>query len=479
MKDEQKKIIIFGAGAIGTKVSNLLGKESVLCFVDNFGEGELNDIPLIKFDNIFSYYPAGKVIVASYNHYPEMCAQLEDAGITDYLVWRPSFDRYFDDIIMYENGGHKYGYTYLDGILFRFPLYPTIIQLVEAKKEAIGVYSYNGIEDLFIFLLYAYGIADRVKYIFRTKKQNCFKVPEEIENLPTYKSFDKEYENFMNAKGDMDALLIAVERRDIDLCSMKELFSGDYDTFDIFDTTHYISPNPAIQKYKNTYKGKRCFIIGNGPSLRKEDLDTLHLNNEICFGVNKIHLIFDKTKWRPDFLAVSDTRYMGLCKSELLNLDIPVKFVVNCPESMTTEEGIILFNCTAENTYPNYPRFSEHPDRTVFKAGSVVYDICLQMAVYMGFTEIYLLGVDNNLNSYANILNSQHFDKNYHTGEEAIQFKRFSSLYELTDLAYEQAEWHSRKKGYRIFNATRGGRLEAFERVDFDSLFSKENCENP
>ena len=37
--------------------------------------------------------------------------------------------------------------------------------------------------------------------------------------------------------------------------------------------------------------------------------------------------------------------------------------------------------------------------------------------------------------------------------------------------AYEVAKENAEKKGIKIYNATRGGKLEVFERVDFDSLF--------
>lgn len=475
--EEQKKIIIFGAGAVGSKVCNLLGKESILCFIDNNAQGELDGIPIIKLSDIFLYYPTGKVVVASYYHYPEMCNQLENAGITDYLVWKPSFDRYFDYITMYEGGWHRYGYTYLNGLPMSgtpvvFPLCPIIFHLVEAQKEAIGIYSYNGVEDLFIFLFYAYGIADRIKYIFRTRKQNCFRIPDEIKKLSAYDNSDKEYENFKNAKGEMDSLLITVERRDIDLCPIEELYDEDFEVFDMFDITPYIFPNPSISRMKNIYQGKRCFIVGNGPSLKTEDLDTLKLNNEICFGVNKIFMIFDKTDWRPDFLAVVDKELFIHNTDKFLSLDIPIKFFVNWPGLEIEKKTDYFLNYLWEYAFPNKPRFSAQPDRIVFGGRTTVYDICIQMAVYMGFKEIYLLGVDNTMSYTFHV--SNHFIKDYYSDEEATVLKSigYRPCFDEIDLAYKHAEWHSRKNGYRIFNATRGGKLEIFERVDFETLFS-------
>ena len=41
--------------------------------------------------------------------------------------------------------------------------------------------------------------------------------------------------------------------------------------------------------------------------------------------------------------------------------------------------------------------------------------------------------------------------------------------------AYQKAKQYAETHGIKIYNATRGGKLEVFERVDFDSLFEKEN----
>ncbi len=45
---------------------------------------------------------------------------------------------------------------------------------------------------------------------------------------------------------------------------------------------------------------------------------------------------------------------------------------------------------------------------------------------------------------------------------------------ESMNRSYELCKEFAEKNGVKIYNATRGGKLEVFERVDFDSLFSKE-----
>ena len=62
--------------------------------------------------------------------------------------------------------------------------------------------------------------------------------------------------------------------------------------------------NQYLKELKDKYKGKRCFIIGNGPSLTKADLEMLQ--NEITFATNKIYQIFPQTNWRPTYYGMLD-----------------------------------------------------------------------------------------------------------------------------------------------------------------------------
>jgi len=62
--------------------------------------------------------------------------------------------------------------------------------------------------------------------------------------------------------------------------------------------------NVCIKKYKGHYSG-RCFIVGNGPSLANTNLDLI--KDEISFGMNRIPLIYNKTKWRPTYYIYCST----------------------------------------------------------------------------------------------------------------------------------------------------------------------------
>ena len=78
----------------------------------------------------------------------------------------------------------------------------------------------------------------------------------------------------------------------------------------------------------------------------------------------------------------------------------------------------------------------------------------------MGFEKIYLLGVDHSANSYAAALGTVNMENlNLAQTDKAT-------------LAYMVAAEHAKNNNYRIYNATRGGYLEVFDRIDFDKLFT-------
>ena len=147
------------------------------------------------------------------------------------------------------------------------------------------------------------------------------------------------------------------------------------------------------------------------------------------------------------------------------------------PECELDDEECIRLNHMWDFTYPNVPMFSDEPDRICFGAGTTVYDICLQLAAYMGFAEIYLLGVDNTMNT--DFRTSNHFDKNYISEKEAefMEKEKVLIFQNMIDVGFEGAKKHAEKHGYKIYNATRGVRLETFERVSFDEYFEEEGNE--
>lgn len=224
--------------------------------------------------------------------------------------------------------------------------------------------------------------------------------------------------------------------------------------------------NPKIAKLKDIHKNQSCFIVATGPSIRIEDLDKLWERNVLTFGVNKIGYAYASTNWRPTYYVGIDRR---LVESEYFNDIKPEEqsvysFIGEESEAYWQKEhgaNVLKHHFCSEWAFGRYPKFSEDLSRKSYTGGTVVY-ICIQLAVYMGFREIYLLGVDFT-----------------GAGEHGSKYNHFYSEKELTSVsythqikaAYEKAKKYADEHGIKIYNATRGGNLEIFERVKFDSIF--------
>jgi len=227
--------------------------------------------------------------------------------------------------------------------------------------------------------------------------------------------------------------------------------------------------------FSNSVQGGRCFIIGNGPSLLIEDLEILHKKNQITFAVNGIFNVFDKTIWRPTYYFAHDSLFLAKANTSTLNQINQMK----CPKfiglKMACKE---LFN---EQTYyyetdvsplnydfPHRQKFSNNIE-LVYTGGTVIYCV-IQAAVSMGYNEIYLLGMDHKFDT--EVLHDgtiiRHNVEN-HFYEEGKQLGGAALLYRMK-ISLKCAREYCDSHNIKIYNATRGGALETFERVNFDSL---------
>lgn len=227
--------------------------------------------------------------------------------------------------------------------------------------------------------------------------------------------------------------------------------------------------NPELVQFRNIHKGKRCFIVATGPSLKIEDLNTLKLHGEICMSVNGIFKAFSMTEWRPDYYFLTDPYGFMQWKEDILQMEVKEKFIGDnawyFEDNEEIADNIHRFHLYLDIPQKILPKFTEDFSKCAYCSLSVVYDGALQMAAYMGFDEIYMLGADCTLESTQK---KQHFVENYDDD-------KFSKAHNLDIMqlfkAYEAAKQYCEQHGIKLYNATRGGALEVLERVDFDSLF--------
>ncbi|MFR5411812.1 MAG: 6-hydroxymethylpterin diphosphokinase MptE-like protein [Enterocloster bolteae] len=226
--------------------------------------------------------------------------------------------------------------------------------------------------------------------------------------------------------------------------------------------------NESIKKLRGAMKGKTCFIVGTGPSLRISDLDVLKKNKAICFSMNGIVMALGETEWRPDYYVVSDPKACEAYEKEIVQGNIKYKFISDMMPAFwekERDEHYFKFHLTRETLIDGLPLFSDEIERQVYEGYTVTYS-CLQIAFYMGFTKIYLLGIDFNYSADMKAPEN-HFISGYQKQGQQVGIWAKDETYG----AYLSARQEAEKRNIKIYNATRGGKLEVFERVNFDGLF--------
>ena len=222
---------------------------------------------------------------------------------------------------------------------------------------------------------------------------------------------------------------------------------------------------------KNKYRGERCFIIGNGPSLKRTDVSKL--KNEFTFGMNRIYLAFEEWQFRASFLVSVNDLVIEQCVDDFLALDMPRFFSWRSrryfPKN-TPPSSLPVFLYT---TYES-PTFARDARRRLWEGATVTY-VCLQLAFHMGFEEAILIGVDHSFKSKgkanATVVSEgddpNHFDPRYFGKGFRWQLPDL----ETSELAYAIAREAYARAGRRVLDATIGGKLDIFPKVAYDDLF--------
>lgn len=228
-----------------------------------------------------------------------------------------------------------------------------------------------------------------------------------------------------------------------------------------------------IHNLANIHHGKRAFIICNGPSLLPTDLDVIWNNGDLSFACNKIDKIFPQTSWRPTYYAVFDETFQYSLVETMNVIPSSLKFFSKDSFICTRKvDGNVVFIDTIGGVpLLNNPKFSEHLSSGIYTIGTTTYSL-IQIAVGMGIKEIYIIGCDN---SYAKEIKRDgtivdNGTKSYFEGTNKKEQMTAAATWQM-DIAYQYARKYADAHGIKIYNATRGGSLEEFERVDFDSLF--------
>jgi len=208
-------------------------------------------------------------------------------------------------------------------------------------------------------------------------------------------------------------------------------------------------------------------MVGNGPSVRFADLDSL--KSEISFCFNRFYLAYGKTDFRPTFYLSSDRQMIADFGVEMVRVnDCPVFFSSSRVPRM--KEQFLWF------PNGNWPlQFQTWPFDGVC-AGGTSPVAAIQLAYFLGMRHIYLYGVDHTVRNVQKVEGvtdvyrsykgeGNHFLNNYYAGKCFLPPDMM-----MVEEAYAVCDEFLRAQGGWIKNATRNTYLPKIERVDFDAI---------
>ncbi len=250
------------------------------------------------------------------------------------------------------------------------------------------------------------------------------------------------------------------------------------------------------KKFYNIHKGERCFIIGNGPSLK--DFDFSLLSSEITFTVNQFSRFENFEKININYHVFSDERFFALDENNPSDLET-LKYLQKIGQA---NSNIQFFSKYNSRDYIENSKYFMNYSVNYYTDGLIFYDnynldcdickpipwfptcidYCIFIAMYMGFKEIYLLGCDcTGFLRVATIAdNSKDFSYGYNVSEsEERRLKKQLETYGVADELeihaklfryYEYMEKFSVRNNVKIINCTDGGILNTFDREKLENI---------
>ena len=225
-----------------------------------------------------------------------------------------------------------------------------------------------------------------------------------------------------------------------------------------------------MKKFRDIHKGQTALIMGNGPSL--DTVPRTLLERFISFGANSITLAYTHSDECPknlkgfvaNYLVAINPLVIEQNKVDILNYPA-LAFFLRAGSGLSGDRIYPLISTP--------PQFSYTPEQGIYEGFTVTY-VSLQLAFFMGFSTVYLVGVDHNY-SYQGEPNEEndkvepdlnHFHPDYFKGQKWNNPDLVNST-----KAYAMAENAYRKAGREIINLPPNTALDVFEKGEYADVY--------
>ncbi len=236
------------------------------------------------------------------------------------------------------------------------------------------------------------------------------------------------------------------------------------------DTQRTETNRERLAPLHGLHQGQRCFIMGNGPSLARMDLSPL--KDEITFGLNRIYLLFDRLPFTPTYYVAVNELVLDQFADDIRQLSVKKFLNWNQRRHFDPHD---LNTCFLKMRLGLTDSFGHDITKPLSAGGTVTY-IALQVAYYMGFDEVVLIGVDHNFvdkgtPNKTEVRTQERDDNHFHPNYFPKGVKWQLPDLMRSELAYALAQQAFEQDGRRILDATVGGKCTVFEKIPFAALF--------
>jgi hypothetical protein len=238
------------------------------------------------------------------------------------------------------------------------------------------------------------------------------------------------------------------------------------------------------KQLKDIYKNKRCFILGNGPSINEVDLTKLKC--DIVFVMSDFYIYDKHTDVEANYHTLVDIPDMVGERGKYERLKL-ISDLTSCNE--------LIFGIKNKKIIEKYNLFK---DKKIYYVASVpkisrIYDLSkitcsymtnplltLEGAIYMGFNEIYLLGIE-----YNEVCNNEY---KYFYGNDKIPYYSpevesidngdmpILDMWESNIVAireFDKINQYAKKQNLNIYNLSNQSTLKMFKYKKYEELFNE------
>lgn len=235
----------------------------------------------------------------------------------------------------------------------------------------------------------------------------------------------------------------------------------------------------------NRHKGERCFILCNGPSVKLQDISAL--KNETVIAVSNGYLHPEYSEIKPKYHCIPQITYSEKMTSgltmdwfrEIHNSIGKAELFLDQQEWALVQENNLFISRTVRYVCMGrrgFPDSGAIPDLTgIIPRVQTVPIMAIMIALYMGFTEIYLLGTDHDwfVKKEYKYFYEPGLLKGVDIGVRPDGTLETTLWDEIPAISKVWTQYRSVKKiaaasGAVIRNATYGGMLDEFERVPLE-----------